>query len=519
MKTDDRDIPDLPHIDQLENAQPAPIIIPAEIVDKIHNGDDALKFLQEAHEPYSQEEERRLLRKVDIRMLTLMLVVNGFQFIDKNTISYAGTYGLATEAHLVGQQYSLLTTIFYIGYLAAQWPANWLMQKLPIAKVLTVAFVLWGITLTCTGACTDFRSLATVRLLLGIFESCLNPGFVLITASWWKREEQPFRVGIWYSANGFIGAPSGAIFYGIAHLHARGMFAYQWMFIIFGAATCCFGISLWWLLPDSPMTASFLSERERFIAVDRLKSNKTGVKNSNVKTAQYKELLFDTRVWMLVLAIFCHNMTNSLQTTFTGLIIKGFGYNTYQAVLLNIPGSIIMAVTMILVSGFLSTRWGKDKRIFLIMSCYIPGVIAAAILYSSPIEASTKHLHLFAMFIIPMVASAGGIMYSLLASNIAGYSKKVMAGALFFSSNCIANIISPQTFITKEAPKYTTGMATSLAMFVFNFCLFGVLYVMYTRENKRRELEDVGEMTEEMELANAFADLTDRQNISFRYAR
>lgn len=59
-------------------------------------------------------------------------------------MSYAGTYGLATEAHLVGQQYSLLTTIFYIGYLAAQWPANWLMQRLPIAKVLTVTFVLWG---------------------------------------------------------------------------------------------------------------------------------------------------------------------------------------------------------------------------------------------------------------------------------------------------------------------------------------------------------------------------------------
>ncbi|KAJ5992657.1 hypothetical protein N7451_008381 [Penicillium sp. IBT 35674x] len=489
MKADGRDAPS---VDQLENAQPAPIIISADVVDKIHNGDDALQFLQQGHEPYSKEEERRVLRKVDIRMLTLMLIVNGFQFVDKNTMSYAGTYGLATEAHLVGQQYSLLTTIFYIGYLAAQWPANWLMQRLPIAKVLTITFVLWGATLTATGACTTFRSLAALRLLLGIFESALNPGFVLITSSWWKREEQPFRVGLWYSANGFIGAPSGAIFYAIAHLHARNLFAYQWMFIIFGAVTFCFGISLWWLLPDTPMTARFLTERERFIVVDRLKSNKTGVKNSNVKTAQFKETLFDFRVWMLVIAIFCHNMTNSLQTTFMGIIIKGFG-------------------------SFLSTRWGKDKRIFCIILCYIPGIISSVILYVSPIENSTKHLHLFAIFIVPMVAAAAGIMYSLLASNVAGYSKKVLVGAMFFSSNCVANIVSPQTFITAEAPKYTTGMITSLCMFAINILLFSILYIMYNRENKKRELEDVGETTEEMELANAFADLTDRQNISFRY--
>ncbi|KAJ5948926.1 MFS allantoate transporter [Penicillium verhagenii] len=514
MKTDERDSPS---VDQLENARPTPIIIPTEIVDKIHNGDDALQFLQQGHEPYSKEEEKRVLRKVDIRMLTLMVIVNGFQFVDKNTLSYAGTYGLETEAHLVGQQYSLLTTIFYIGYLAAQWPANWLMQRFPISKVLCITFVLWGATLTATGACTTFRSLATVRLLLGIFESALNPGFVLITSSWWKREEQPARVGLWYSANGLIGAPSGAIFYGIAHLHARGLFAYQWMFIIFGSVTVCFGISLWWLLPSTPMTAGFLTERERFIVVDRLKSNKTGVKNSNVKGEQFKETLLDIRVWMLVLAIFCHNMTNSLQTTFMGIIIKGFGYNTYEAVLLNIPPGIIMAASMILVSLFLSSKWGKDKRIFCMLLCYIPGIISASILYCSPIEASTKHLHLFAIFIVPIVATSAGIMYSLLASNVAGYSKKVMVGAMFFSSNCLANIISPQTFITAEAPTYTTGMVTSLCMFVACILIFSILYILYSLENKKRELEDVAEMTEEMELANAFADLTDRQNISFRY--
>jgi ACS family allantoate permease-like MFS transporter len=79
------------------------------------------------------------------------------------------------------------------------------------------------------------------------------------------------------------------------------------MFIFFGAFTVLFGISLWWLLPDSPLTARWLSERERLIAVERLKSNKTGVKNTHHKKEQIKEALTDPKVWLLVVAVFIHN--------------------------------------------------------------------------------------------------------------------------------------------------------------------------------------------------------------------
>lgn len=86
------------------------------------------------------------------------------------------------------------------------------------------------------------------------------------------------------------------------------------MYAKLGVITVCFGSTLWWILPDSPHTAKFLSERERVIAVERLKSNKTGVKNVHHKQYQVFEALKDFKVWMLVAAIFFHNMTNSLQT-------------------------------------------------------------------------------------------------------------------------------------------------------------------------------------------------------------
>ncbi|KAJ5769635.1 MFS allantoate transporter [Penicillium odoratum] len=479
------------------------------------DGDIALGFLQTHAQEYTKEDERRVMRKVDMRMVTIMLVINGIQFVDKNTLSSAGTYGIETQAHLVGQEFSLLVTIFYIGYLIAQYPANLIMQRWPIGKVLVVNFVLWGITLAATGSATNFHSLAAARFFLGVFESCLNPGFVLITSAWWKREEQPALVGLWYSANGFIGAPSGLIFWGIAHINVDGMFAYQWMFIIFGCVTVLFGISLWWLLPDSPMTAGFLTERERYIVVHRMSSNRTGVKNTHLKREQIMEALLDVRIWLLVFAIFAHNMTNALQTTFMGIIIKGFGYSTYQAVLLNIPPSVIMGVAMVTISFTLSTKWGEGKRILFIILCYIPGIISTAMLFSLPFNA--KHAHLGAVYIVPFVAVAAGIMYSLLASNVAGYTKKVFTGALFFSSNCVSNIISPQVFLTREAPYFHTGIATCLAAFSINILVFSLLYYLYSRENKARDKDFEGVIMEHEDLNNAFSDLTDRENKMLRY--
>lgn len=297
------------------------------------------------------------------------------------------------------------------------------------------------------------------------------------------------------------------------------MFPYQWMFIIFGLFTILAGLVVWWFLPDSPMECKWLNERERMIAVQRLKSNRTGIKNQHHKKEQVIEALTDYRLWMLIFAVFCHNMTNSLQTTFTGIIIEGFGYGTYEAILLQIPVGVIMAVFMIIVSTFLSTRWGEGYRMLAIIFCYVPGIISCVILYSIPVRPGTLSSHLAAIFLIPMIASAGGIMYVILAANIAGYTKKTVAGALFFSSYCVANIISPQTFLESQKPRYTTGVSVTLAAISINMVLFAILYFVYRSENKSRdrEADEYGEVDEASDMANAFSDLTDKQNRMLRY--
>lgn len=52
-------------------------------LDDIEDGDLALKVLHTHFEPFSKEEEKRVLRKIDYRLASLMLIINGIQFVDK----------------------------------------------------------------------------------------------------------------------------------------------------------------------------------------------------------------------------------------------------------------------------------------------------------------------------------------------------------------------------------------------------------------------------------------------------
>ena len=56
-------------------------------------------------------EARRVLRKIDLRILSLLMVTYILQYLDKNCVNLASVYGLQKDTHLVGQEYSWLSTL------------------------------------------------------------------------------------------------------------------------------------------------------------------------------------------------------------------------------------------------------------------------------------------------------------------------------------------------------------------------------------------------------------------------
>jgi len=105
--------------------------------------------------------------------------------------------GLQEDAGLSGNQFSVLALAFYVTYLAFEFPTGYLMQRLPTAKYLGANVCLWGVIVTLTAAAKNWAALITLRVLLGCFEAAVAPALILITTMWYKRSEQPPRVGFW----------------------------------------------------------------------------------------------------------------------------------------------------------------------------------------------------------------------------------------------------------------------------------------------------------------------------------
>jgi hypothetical protein len=164
-----------PSAEQIESADD---ITPAAEAQPITNprGEKAAQFLATAggDHTFTPEEEKKVLRRIDLRVLPLLLGAYFFQQLDKSSLSYVSIFGLVEDAKLVGNQYSWLGSILYIAQLVMQPLAALVLVKLPTGKVIASAIFLWGSALAIMAACTNFPSLLALRFMLGAFESMIG---------------------------------------------------------------------------------------------------------------------------------------------------------------------------------------------------------------------------------------------------------------------------------------------------------------------------------------------------------
>lgn len=143
--------------------------------------DNALKVINDLGEHSSSiltpENNTHVLRKIDLRLLPLLLGIYFLQQLDKTTLSYASVFGLIEKANLHGQQYSWLGSVVYLAQLVVQPLVAYILVKVPLGKFLACTIVLWGIALSCMTASNDFPALLVCRMFLGAFEAGIRGFF------------------------------------------------------------------------------------------------------------------------------------------------------------------------------------------------------------------------------------------------------------------------------------------------------------------------------------------------------
>ncbi|KAF2202031.1 MFS transporter [Delitschia confertaspora ATCC 74209] len=475
------------HIEYASPSAPQPII-----------KDKAGQFLNSTNHAtsFTLEEETHVLRRIDYRILPLLLGAYFFQQLDKSSLSYVSVFGLTTDAHLHGKQYSWLGSILYLAQLVMQPLVAFLLVKLPTGKLIGGAIFCWGCSLAIMSACRNFGSLLGMRFLLGAFEAAIAPSCVAVTQMWWRRSEQTLRTSYWNAMNGITSIVGSLFTYGLGHIYSKHLYKYQVVFLFCGLLTVAYSAFVLILMPDSPVEAKYLTEREKVVAVERLRANQMGVVTREWRWDHVVETLLDLKTWCWFILIIAISIASGGISTFGNLIVKSFGYTSFETILFNIPFGVIQFLAIV-GSGWLATHIKKKGLVIAIMA--VPPIVGAILMLTIPRH--QKGVLLFGYYLVSIMACITPLIYAWQAQNTAGDTKRKCTSAVVFIGMCTGNVIGPLLYSTNDAPLYRPGLISNLIMFalVGVLALLIPLYLAFLNRRHAKRRQELGKSADKVD--------------------
>ncbi|KAJ9602393.1 hypothetical protein H2200_013248 [Cladophialophora chaetospira] len=399
--------------------------------------------------------EKKLKRKVDIRLIPLLVIMYINNFMDRSALGQARLGTLEEDLGMDpnGTEFNTAISILFVGYIIMQLPSNLLLSRLRPSLYLGSVMVIWGAVCTCTAAVQNFAGLLVVRILLGVTEAPFFPGAIFLMSSWYTRRELTKRIAWFYSgvavANGFSGLVSAGI---LANMEgAAGIAGWRWVFIVNGAISMFFAICCTLVLPDFPHTTKWLTPEQRAYAAWRLKmdAEEEDDRHATGVLAGLMMALKDWRLYIFMLMLHANVLAGTFQYIFPS-IVQTLGFGRIQTLLLTMPIGAVSAFPVM-------TAWIANS------------------------------------FIRPLVKRASAIAIC----------------------NSVANAASAYgTFMypASQAPQYMQGSAGNACVCLAAALLALALRIIYKRENKKLEKMEAEGIADPAGVAGG-----DQRGLGFRY--
>jgi hypothetical protein len=262
---------------------------------------------------------------------------------------------------------------------------------------------------------SKFSGYSTYRALL------IWRRFMLITSMYYTREEQPSRISFWYAFNGLGVAGGGMLGFAIGHIKGA-LASWRYEFLIVGALSASWAI--------------------------RMRRNQTGIENRQIKWDQVKETVLDYKTWMYFLLGFICNIPNGGISNFSTLVIKGLVHgNTLYTSLLGIPQGVLVVI-WIAAGALINERLPSNSRTWVSALFMLPTIAGALGFLLAPTDAYVGRLICF--YLTGSYQASFVIFLSVITSNTAGQTKKMLVSGTIWFGACVGNIASP--FVSLALP-------------------------------------------------------------------
>jgi sugar phosphate permease len=429
------------------------------------------------------EQERKLWRKVDLRLMPILALMYLLSFMDRGNIGNAKLQGLETQLDLTGNRYNIALTMYFIPYCLFECPANLVLKRFHPSRWLPGITIAWGIVMTTMGLVKNYPQLVGVRVCLGVAEAGLFPGVVYYLSLWYPRHKLQLRIGVFFGAASLAGAFSGLLAFGISFMSGtRGLLGWSWIFILEGIATVLVGILAAFVLVDFPSTASFLTPEERAYIIHKKKYD-----NSSVGEEEHFEMrhlwaaILDWQVWVHILVYM--SIVGPLYgiTLFLPTIIDSFGHTPAISQLLTVP-PYVLATLMLYIFAYSSDRI-KMRSPFILL-----GLTFCLIGFTINISKASNGVKYFGTFFVVSGSYAAfpGVV-AWLGNNLSGQYKRGIGMAVHIGVGNFSGAMASNIYRSRDSPRFLVGHGVELMFVGIGFITVPIVVLSYIRINKKRD--------------------------------
>ena len=431
---------------------------------------------------YTPEEEKKVVRKFDLHILTFLCALYMLSYLDRGNIGNAKTAGMNKDLGMTDSQFQWLLTIFYISYIVFQW-LTMLWKIFPPRFYVPCVVIAWGVISSCFAAANNWGGLMAMRFLLGVLEAGFGPGVPYYITFFDFRPEVAWRTGIFMAVSPLSSAFAGALAYGITK-NELAIENWRVLFLVEGLPTIAVGIIGFYAIQNEGRTCRFLTPREQDIAAARtIKQTGTPERENKFELSEIVSSFADLKNWCCMLMFFSINVSFASLPVYMPTIIEEMGYSSVNAQGLSAPPYILTTIVVLLAS------WLSDK--YQVRSLFICGItIIGSVGYLLLAFIDTVGVRYFACFLIAVgIFPAVPLLITWSGNCHSSDGKKGMGFVLLQVVGQCGPLLGTRIFPASDGPRYQKGCLISFGFLAFTCILALVLRFHLQRLNKKLDGE------------------------------
>ncbi|KAL4919518.1 major facilitator superfamily domain-containing protein [Aspergillus aurantiobrunneus] len=443
---------------------------------------------------WTEEEERRIVRKIDWRVCTFACVTFFALQLDRGNINQALADTLLDDLNMTSNDYNTGQTVFLCCFLFAELPSQLISKRLGPDRWIPIQMVAWSLVAACQAFLQTKSAYLGLRALLGLLEGGFIPDTILFLSFFYKSSELPKRLTcFWvsYTLTSIIGA---FLAFGFLHIKdSSGGGSWRYLFAYEGLLTGVIGIIAACWMPASPTQTKggfrgktgWFSPHEEKIMVNRVirdDPSKGSMHNRQAVTpALLWESLKDYHMWPIYLFGLVWQIPTTPATNYLTLQLRSQGFDTFQTNLLTIPSAVVSIIMMI------ATTWAAERtnqRLLFGVGVEIWSLVLLIALETLP-ERDMPWPRWAILTLLVGAPSVHPVIVALTSRNAGSVRTRTVASALYNMSVQISSIAGANVYRTEDAPYYKHGNKVLIALAVSSMVMFSAAKLYYDWRNRR----------------------------------